>query len=146
MIDWLLPPLVLLKQKCCFIGGEAVSWLTSRGHASSRANAVALGEQMFGQGLIHSVDGCPQFIDGYAFYRFACDVVSMAAGRHVRASRPPAPHLRPWPTPFGAGGGARGGVEGSGIVGPAGRREGEALAVRAAHGAQLAGAGCGPRA
>lgn len=53
----------------CFVGTEAVDWLTKRAKVS-RTEAVKLGQQMIERGLFHHVLDEHQFKDEPLFYRF----------------------------------------------------------------------------
>lgn len=56
----------------CFLGSEAVDWITKRVKIS-RLDAVQLGQQMLDKGLCHHVLDEHQFKDEPLFYRFSED-------------------------------------------------------------------------
>ena len=56
----------------CFVGSEAVDWLTEN-LKISRPKAVKIGQQLMDAGIIHHVKEEHQFKDSDFFYRFAQD-------------------------------------------------------------------------
>ncbi|NEP62954.1 MAG: mechanosensitive ion channel [Symploca sp. SIO2G7] len=56
----------------CFIGAEAVEWLMQRQNCTSEV-AIALGELLISQKIIHHVTDQQPFRDDYLFYRFYAD-------------------------------------------------------------------------
>ena len=68
----------------CFIGGEAVSWLTNKGYAATRAEATRLGDEMIGLGLVQALDpGLFHMMDAYLLYQFTGDVADAACRGEV---------------------------------------------------------------
>ena len=58
----------------CFVGAEAVDWLMEHRNYS-KAEAIAVGQLMMEQNMIHHVVDDQPFRDGYFFYRFYADEV-----------------------------------------------------------------------
>ena len=56
----------------CFTGSEAVAWLVRTQHCT-RETAIAIGQQLMAQKIIHHVLDQATFQDGYLFYRFNSD-------------------------------------------------------------------------
>ena len=58
--------------QACFIGSEAVSWLVQEQNCT-REEAIATGQFLVEQGIIHHVIDKQTFQDGFFFYRFYAD-------------------------------------------------------------------------
>lgn len=70
---------LLTVYRRCFVGREAVDWMT---HALglTRIEAVELGQRLMERGAMHHVLDEHGFKDGHFFYRFRADGVGAAAG------------------------------------------------------------------
>jgi glutaredoxin len=68
----------LRKYKRVFVGKDAVTWLVENGHATSREEAVALGNEMHSRHFFHHVANEHEFRDAELFYRFLADERSKA--------------------------------------------------------------------
>ena len=53
-----------------YIGSECVSYLIEKGHAKTRADAVALGQALMDNNLLSHVTKDHRFKDEHLFYRF----------------------------------------------------------------------------
>ncbi len=56
----------------CFLGADLVEWLVQHRHIS-REEAIAIGQHLVEQRIIHHVLNTMPFQDGYVFFRFYCD-------------------------------------------------------------------------
>jgi small-conductance mechanosensitive channel len=56
----------------CFVGSDLVEWLVQHRDVS-REEAIAIGQQLVDQHVIHHVLNDLTFQDGYVFFRFYCD-------------------------------------------------------------------------
>lgn len=74
--------------RCCFVGREAVSWLSEQLDLS-RADAVQLGERLVERGDVRHVLDEQPFRDGNFFYRFVDEHVrDVGAGDGIQAPNP----------------------------------------------------------
>jgi pyruvate/2-oxoglutarate dehydrogenase complex dihydrolipoamide dehydrogenase (E3) component len=95
----------------CFVGGDAVDWLIESGIAADVDQAVALGNALLDEGVIHHVVRDHRFKNEELYYRFAADedhgeVATRAAGTAVS-----------WLEVLGRGWAAGDGDDGDGDVG-----------------------------
>ncbi|CAK4073594.1 unnamed protein product [Aphanomyces euteiches] len=90
----------------CFVGSEAVDYLVEASYASTRPEAVALGQRLLRHRFFHDVSNPDSpFQDGGNFYRFLEDEVDTKRKQQLRAlSGPTAGSSRPPPAPLGADG------------------------------------------
>eukprot|EP00180_Rhodochaete_pulchella_P002321 Plantae.Rhodophyta-Rhodochaete_pulchella.ctg3514.p1 GENE.Plantae.Rhodophyta-Rhodochaete_pulchella.ctg3514~~Plantae.Rhodophyta-Rhodochaete_pulchella.ctg3514.p1 ORF type:complete len:452 (-),score=51.63 Plantae.Rhodophyta-Rhodochaete_pulchella.ctg3514:118-1473(-) len=63
----------LRKYRMCFVGQEAVAWLTTSGVAKSVADAVRLGNKMMSAGVFYHVTHSRPFENRKSFYRLTGD-------------------------------------------------------------------------
>jgi small-conductance mechanosensitive channel len=75
---------LLARYPQCFVGREAVDWMT-RVLGLSRREAVELGQLLVDRGIVHHVLDEHGFVDGNLFYRFRADEASPAAGPSIHA-------------------------------------------------------------
>jgi EAL domain-containing protein (putative c-di-GMP-specific phosphodiesterase class I) len=61
---------MLLRHPACFVGSEAVDWLSAQLQISRRS-AVRVGQRLVALGYVHHVAEEYDFADGYLFYRFS---------------------------------------------------------------------------
>jgi len=63
-----------------FVGSEAVSWLVEKGHAQTREEGIAIGQQLIEDDVIHHSYDPKNFLDANEWYRFRTDDPDLYTG------------------------------------------------------------------